>query len=101
MKVGLGSSRQFMPPPPLLLPLPAAVHPATICRCPIHQLHPTDIQHTEARLRSALKELEIVRAEEARVLAQRTAALKREHDAAMQALERRFLADAEALQVMG
>lgn len=77
------------------------VHPATICRCSIRQLHPTDIQHTEARLRSALKELEIVRDEEARVLAQRTAALKREHEAAMQALERRFLADAEALQVMG
>ncbi|PRW33657.1 epimerase isoform C [Chlorella sorokiniana] len=60
--------------------------------------HNEDIQHTEARLRSALKELEIVRAEEARVLAQRTAALRREHEAAMQALERRFLADAEALQ---
>lgn len=63
--------------------------------------HPrtADLHHTEARLQAALKELEIVRGEEARALAQRAAALRREHDAAMQALERRFLADAEALQV--
>lgn len=74
-------------PPPVSMPFIARPPP------------PADIQHTEARLRSALKDLEIVRAEETRVLAQRTAALRREHEGAMQALERRFLADAEALQV--
>ena len=73
--------------------------PSAAPRCRLPTPHHTDIQHTEARLRSALKELEIVRGEEARALAQRTAVLQREHEAAMQALERRFLADAEALQV--
>lgn len=38
--------------------------------------------------------------EEERLLAQRVAQLQREQEAAMAALERRFLTDAEALQVL-
>lgn len=57
-----------------------------------------DLSHTEAHLRAALHELELLRGEEAARLGTRAARLQREHEAAMAALERRFLSDAEALQ---
>ncbi len=63
-------------------------------------LHPfADIQHTEAQLSSALKELELIRHQEERMLEQRVAELQRGHASRMASLERRFLSDAEALQV--
>jgi hypothetical protein len=48
---------------------------------------------------AAVKELEILRQQAVQELERRAGRLRREHDAAMAALERRFRADAEALQV--
>ncbi|KAL4419878.1 hypothetical protein ABPG75_006976 [Micractinium tetrahymenae] len=57
-----------------------------------------DMAHAQALLRGALEELELGRGQEERRLAAAAAALRREYEARMQALERRFLAEAEALQ---
>ncbi|KAL4430362.1 hypothetical protein ABPG77_002168 [Micractinium sp. CCAP 211/92] len=62
-----------------------------------HQLS-AGMTHAQALLQSALEELELVRREEERRLAQVVAALRRGYGARMQALERRLLAEAEALQ---
>lgn len=61
-------------------------------------LSTTDISHTEAQLRAALRKLDLLRHQEERQLGQRAAGLQREFEAAMAALESRFLADVEALQ---
>lgn len=63
-------------------------------------LPPPVIHHTEAQLRSALQELELARQQEARRLAATTDALRLQHERRMATLERRFLTEAEALQVL-
>lgn len=57
--------------------------------------------HAQALLHGALEELELAKGQEERRLAQAAAALRREYEAHMLALERRFLAEAQALQVGG
>lgn len=83
---------QPLPPPP---PPP----PPAFAQPPPHA--PADIAHTQAQLHAAVQELDLVREEAQRMLDQCTAGLQREHAAAMAALERGFLSDAEALQVGG
>lgn len=84
----------LQPPPPLLCRdrRRSPIHPSPL-------LLGTDIQHTESQLRAALKELELLRHEEERQLGQRSSRLQRDYETSMAALERRFLADAQVLQV--
>lgn len=86
---------------------PGAVPTATVPAPPLPALMlarrvpplPADMVHAQALLRGALEELELARGQEERRLVQAAAALRREYEASMQALERRFLSDAEGLQV--
>lgn len=84
---------------PARLQPPDAAHPLHPPLHPRHLPPPTDIQHAEAQLQCALRELGLLRREEERALGERSGRLHAAHAADMQALERRFLADAEALQV--
>ncbi|EFN53654.1 hypothetical protein CHLNCDRAFT_136384 [Chlorella variabilis] len=64
----------------------------------VAERHAEDLHHAEAQLRGALKDLELVKQQSERELERRAGQLRREYAAAMAALERRFLTDAEALQ---
>jgi hypothetical protein len=91
-------------PPTAAVTAPRMRWPANRRRCalPLPPPHPpADISHTEAQLRTALRELDLLRHQEERQMGQRTAGLQSDYEAAMAALERRFLADAEALQASG
>lgn len=65
--------------------------------------HPTatDLQQAKAQMHAALHELDLLRQQAERELARRERQLRLESDAAVAALERRFRAKVEALEVRG